>query len=166
MSNAMLGLQLRDPVGYAALPVTVTTRTMGESVGEAFERVGQYLNSRGIRPSGPGLIRYRQLNMEGPLVIEVGWVVPEDTWIDAPFVAEVLPGGRYAVASYSGPFADLVEVTTETLIWADLEGLTFDVTPAQGGEYWASRVEFYLEDPRVGPAGLEGQVEVCILTLD
>jgi hypothetical protein len=102
--------------------------------------------------------------MEGPFVIEVGWVIPEDTWVDAPFVADGLPGGRYAVASYSGPFADLVEVTTETLIWADLEGLTFDVAPAQGGEYWASRVEFYLDDPPLGPAGLEGSVEVCILT--
>src|SRR5690606_29036752 len=96
-------------------------------------------------------------------VIEVGWSIAENTWVDLPFVADVLPAGRYAVASYSGPYSRLEDVTTELLMWADLEGLTFDTGAVTGVETWASRMEVYLDDPRMGPEGLEGSAQVCMM---
>jgi hypothetical protein len=45
----------------------------------------------------------------------------------------------------------LKAVTGDLLAWADDEGLTFDVERRPDGEHWASRVEFYLSDPREVP---------------
>lgn len=165
MSNATFRAEHREPVTYVALPVTVTMNDIGERIGAAYNQLDVYLASRGINPTGPSLVRYRRLDMRGPFTIEVGWVIDEGTWIDLPYVADVLPPGRYAVASYDGPYSKLDEVTRETMMWADLNDLNFDVAPGEGGE-WASRVELYLEDPRAGEDGLEGPVEVAILTLD
>lgn len=147
-----------------ALPVTVTMHQIGERIGEAYERLDLYLASRGIHPSGPAVVRYRTVTASQPFVIDVGWVIPENTWIDLPYVADVLPGGRYAVGAFAGPYATLAEVTTETMMWADLAGFDVDVSRRDHVEHWESRIEVYLDDPRVGPDGLEGPVEVCLLT--
>ncbi|WP_062210863.1 GyrI-like domain-containing protein [Demequina oxidasica] len=165
MSNATYRVENREPVTYVALPVTVTMHDIGERIGAAYTQLDVYLAARGINPSGPSLVRYRKLDMRGPFTIEVGWVIPENTWIDLPYVADVLPAGRYAVGSFEGPYAHLEEVTRETLMWADLKDLNFDVEPGVDGK-WASRVELYLDDPREGEEGLEGPVEVAILTLE
>lgn len=166
MSNATFRAERREPITYVALPVQVTMADIGERIGGAYDQLDRYLASRGINPSGPSLVRYRVLDMDGSFTIEVGWIIAEGTWIDAPFVADALPAGRYAVGAFDGPYASLEEVTGETMMWADLQNLTFDITPAADGDDWAGRVELYLDDPREGPAGLEGPVEVCLLTLD
>lgn len=174
MSNATFRAEYREPVTYVALPITVTMHDIGARIGDAHEQLDRYLASRGINPAGPSLVRYRVLDQNRPFLVDVGWVIPENTWIDLPYVADVLPGGRYAVGSFSGPYARLPEVTAETMMWADLEGLEFEVTPNAGegasarrgepSQEWASRVEVYVDEPVVGAAGLEGPVEVCILT--
>jgi len=165
VSNATFRAERREPVTYVALPVTVTMRDIGERIGAAYDQLNIYLASRGINPTGPGVVRYRRLDMRGPFNIEVGWVIPANTWIDLPYVADALPGGHYAVGAYTGPYTNLAEVTNETMMWADLNNLTFDVDLGTGGD-WTSRVEFYHGDPREVVDGLDGHVEVCILTLD
>lgn len=165
MTNATFRAESREPVAYVALPVTVTMQHMGERIGAAYNQLDVYLASRGINPIGPSLVRYRRMDTRGHFTVEVGWVIAEGTWIDLPYVADTLPPGRYAVGSHDGPYANLADVTSETMMWADLQNLDFDVTPGDDGE-WASRVELYLDDPRAGEDGLEGPVEVAILTLD
>ncbi|WP_430868214.1 GyrI-like domain-containing protein [Demequina aurantiaca] len=162
MSNATFRAEHREPLTYVALPVTVTITDMGERVAAAYRQIELYLASRGINPSGPGVVRYRGTDQRGAFAVEVGWVIPENTWIDLPYVAELLPAGRYAVAAYTGPYSALDDVSAEVMMWADLTDLALDV--AAGGGEWVSRVELYLDDPRVGVDGLEGAVEVCILT--
>jgi effector-binding domain-containing protein len=166
VSNATFRAERRDAVTYVALPVAVTMRTIAERIGEAYEQLDRYLASRGIQPNGPSMVRYRVLDMDHSFTIEVGWEVAENTWVDLPYVADVLPGGRYAVASYTGPYSRLDEVAAETMMWADLQNLTFDVEPGARGDVWASRLERYLDEPRLGVDGLEGPTEVCIRTLD
>jgi len=162
MSSAQFQVEQREPITYCALPVTVRMNDIGARVAVAYEQLDLYLASRGIQPNGPGIIRYRLLEMGRPFTIEVGWAIPENTWIDLPYVADVLPAGRYVVGSHLGSFAVLDEVTSEALMWADLQDLTFDMSPSDAGDHWASRAELYLEAPKLGPQGLGGPVEICM----
>ena len=45
----------------------------------------------------------------------------------------------------------LAEATKALLDWAAGQGLSWDMTPAEGGERWGARLEIYLTDPGQEP---------------
>ncbi|PKQ27039.1 MAG: hypothetical protein CVT64_00900 [Actinobacteria bacterium HGW-Actinobacteria-4] len=165
---------------YVAALVDVTMDSIGERVVEALDELERYMASRGIDPAGPSLIRYRALSEHTPFMIEVGWITAEGLWIDAPYVADVLPEGHYATATHVGPYGALGDSTDELLRWADAEGVTFAVAnapgvPAHGGDLvigtesapggeWGCWYELYVTDPVESPAGPWGTVEIRMLT--
>lgn len=164
----MTGMRLehRPGIAYCALPVDVTMATLAAVVPDAMDDLERYMASRGIQPTGPSLIRYRTVSEHHPFTIEVGWAVEHGPWIDAPFIADTLPAGRYAAASHVGPYSELHAVTSALLEWGTDEGAIFDVIRADNGDHWLSWYELYADDPVEGPDGPEGAVEVCLRVLD
>lgn len=162
--NLALRVERRAATTYCAVPIEVTMASIGERVPEAIDDLERYMASRGIEAVGPSLIRYRSVSDEHPFTIEVGWVTREDVWIDAPFVADALPQGDYAVSVHHGPYADLSAATARLLEWGAGAGLDFAAgRVGTGADAWECWYEFYVSDPVVGPHGPEGAVEICLL---
>lgn len=158
-------LEQRPAMAYCALPVDVTMATIAAVVPDAVDDLERYMASRGIQPTGGTLMRYRTVSEEHPFTVEVAWVVEHGPWIEAPFVADAVPAGRYAVAIHDGTYGDLSAVTSELLDWGVQEGVVFDVIRADG-EHWSSWYELYTTEPVDGPRGPQGRVEVCLRVLD
>ncbi len=161
MTDASIGR--RQALTYCALPVRVRMESIAHDVPCALEELERYMASRGIQPAGSSLIRYRSVTNGEPFVIEVGWVTHEDIWIDAPFVADVLPEGTYVTWHHDGPFADLTRATSEALVWGERHGAVYDI---HEGQAWASWYELYESDPRDGSRGPEGAVAICLKILE
>jgi len=66
-------------------------------------------------------------------------------------VSGVLPAGRYAELTHVGHPSELMAATKALLDWAAEQGLTWDMTPGEGGERWGCRLETYLTDPSQEP---------------
>ena len=56
-----------------------------------------------------------------------------------------------ATLRYTGHPAALADAVAYLLKWAAGEGLTWDMTNAEGGERWAARLEIYETDPADEP---------------
>lgn len=110
-----------------------------------------WLGARGVAPAGPPFLKYNVIDMTRQLEIDNGVPVAAPVDGDGDVIAGVLPAGRYASLTHVGHPSELMGTTKTLLDWAAGQGLAFDVSPDAGGERWASRLEFYLTDPREEP---------------
>lgn len=112
-------------------------------IGQAFERLKLSISNAGVSVTGPMLAIYPddpELTPEAELQSYACVVVdPELTTGSADVTVETLPGGRYAVATHIGSYADLAQ-SWNTLMnqW----------TPASGAIHDPSRpcLEVYIDD--------------------
>ena len=81
---------------YVAIRATVTIDGFGELLGPAWGEVFGWLGQRGIEPAGPPLIRYRVIDMERQMEIDIGVPTSSSVTGDGRVVGDVLPGGRWA----------------------------------------------------------------------
>jgi len=110
-----------------------------------------WLGARGLTPAGPPFLKYNVIDMARELEMETGVPVAAAADADDHVVAGVLPAGRYATVTHTGHPSELVEVTGALLDWAEEQGLTWDMSPAEDGDRWGARLEFYLTDPAEEP---------------
>jgi effector-binding domain-containing protein len=110
-----------------------------------------WLSARGLAPAGPPFFRYRRIDLPRQLEVEPGVPLGERIAGDGNVVTGVLPAGRYAEVMYVGQPDGLVDATRALLDWADGEGLTWDMTEHDDGEWWGCRLENYLTDPAGEP---------------
>jgi effector-binding domain-containing protein len=134
--------------------VAIRARVNWTAVGEMGPRLGEvyaWPGARGLAPTGEPFFRYNVIDMTGELEVDAGVPVATAVDGDAPIVSGVLPAGRYATLTHVGHPSELVRVTKALLDWAAEQGLTWDMTPSEGGERWGSRLEVYLTDPGQEP---------------
>lgn len=155
-----ISLERRGALTYAAVVVEVTMGGLAEAIPRAHEDIERYLGSRGIEPAGPSIIRYRTISFDGPFTIEVGWVIEEGQWIEAPYIADLLDEGTYVVARHDGPYSGVGHSTEDAMTWADAHDVRFNVLDDE----WACWYEYYPTEPSMGAEGLQGRVDVCLLT--
>jgi effector-binding domain-containing protein len=147
---------IRAQVSMAGIPA-FAART-----GEVFD----WLGARGLKPAGPPFFRYNVIDMARELEMETG--VPIATAVDGDddVVAGVLPAGRYATVIHTGHPSELVKVTGALLDWAAEQGLTWDMSPSEDGEWWGARLEFYLTDPAEEPDMSKWQTQLAFRLAD
>ena len=104
--------------------------------------------------------------MARELEIEAGVPLAAAVDGDDHVVAGVLPAGRYATVTHTGHPSELVDVTGALLDWAAEQGLTWDISPAEDGDRWGARVEFYLTDPREEPDMSKWQTQLAFRLAD
>lgn len=156
------GIERRDALRYCALPATLHGSEVPRQVREAYQALDTFLGERNLEERGPSIIRYRRSSEDGPLEVEIGWIMDGLAEIDPPFVVDTLPEGNYVVGWHNGPYSRIAETTREIIAWADDQGVAWDTQPDAGGDRWASWYELYLTEPSYGPEGLTGSVEVCL----
>ncbi|MBA8793831.1 hypothetical protein FHX74_001436 [Friedmanniella endophytica] len=132
---------------YAAIGRSVTMAQLGEVLPPLNARVADWLDEHGGRISGPPFWRYRVIDMERELRVDVGF--PTETVLDGDDEVSTgeLPAGRYVDVVHHGHPDTLVGATADLLAWAEAQGLVFDRHDGPDGDVWESRLEFYLTDP-------------------
>ena len=113
-----------------------------------------WFKQKKINPDGAPFFNYIKMDA-GEMEIEVG--IPTNSRIDGDdrVQAGSFPSGKYAVASYTGPYNKLFEVHTEIENWKDENHLKFK----------APKVEFYPIDPVAEPDS-EKWVTIIINKID
>ncbi len=135
-------------------------------VAARFAEVFGWLGARGLPPAGPPFFKYNVIDMARELEVEAGVPVAAAVDSDGPVVSGVLPAGRYATLTYLGHPSELAGATTALLDWAAGQGLSWDVSPGEGGERWGSRLEIQLTDPTQEPDMSRWQTQLAFRLAD
>src|SRR5437868_840033 len=112
-------LEHRDAQHYVGIRTLASISELPEAIPGKHCKVYAWLKERGLSPSGPPFIRYRVINMETKLDIELGVPVANAVTANGGVLADALPAGRYASVVYTGPYAGhgLMRANASLLDW-------------------------------------------------
>ncbi|MEU5973653.1 GyrI-like domain-containing protein [Streptomyces sp. NPDC047315] len=135
------------------------------------DRLGEligWLSAQGAEFAGAPFFRFNTVDMAGESDVEAGVpVVVAPPATEGDIQTGALPAGHYATVRHTGHPDQLFAVITALRAWADEEGLTWDMTPLEGGaERWGCRLESYLTDPAVEPDMDKWEIELSFRLAD
>jgi effector-binding domain-containing protein len=140
-------------------------------VDKAFPELFGWLGERGIKPSGPPFIRFRELDAQGePLEIETATPVEGETQGDERVSAGILPAGRYLTLLHRGPYRsesapDLATAREQLTNWAADKGIVYSRETSRGTTLPCA-LERYLIGPVEEPDFTKWETEFAYLILD
>lgn len=76
----------------------------GKYLQPAWDEVYDWMKSKGIKPSGPAIIRYLTTDVSRELDIDVGFTIDKAVKGDDRIIADFLSAGRHATLLYTGPY--------------------------------------------------------------
>ena len=155
----------RAPQPYVSMRRNVTMDTIAEIADRIPEVLG-WMAAHGIEPVGAPFLRYRSIDLAGDLDMEAGAPIAAMAESDERVQSGLLPGGRYAVATYVGSYDRLVDVTSELLEWAASKGLAWDKTELDGAQEWGCRLEIYRTNPAEESDPMKWETELAFLLAD
>ena len=160
-------IEHRNAQPYMGIRAQVTMQELGKVLPPLWGEVYGWLASKGLKPTGAPLWRYRVIDMAAKLEIDVAVLVAGAAIGDNRIIADILPAGLYATLIYTGPYEGLMRATADLLAWADKKGVVWDKWQAGSkGEGWRARIENYLTDPRVEPDATKWQTELAFMLSD
>src|SRR4051812_756111 len=124
-------LEDRAEQPYVAIRSQVTMDEM-PGLPPLWDEVYGWLASKGIQPAGAPFWKYRIVDMENKLEIDVGVPVATAVAGEGRIVADTNAAGRYVTMVYTGPFDGdgLMKATESLLKWADKNGIAWDKWPS------------------------------------
>jgi effector-binding domain-containing protein len=131
---------------YVGIRRTVTMDTI-RSIADRIPVLIGWLDERGVAPAGAPFLRYWVIDMEHGLDVEAGVPVAEPSQGDGEVSSGVLPAGRYATVTHTGPYEGLVDATAALLAWTDAQGVALEVQDSTDGAVWGCRLEIYNTNP-------------------
>jgi effector-binding domain-containing protein len=156
-------LKNRPEQHYAAVRMQVLI-PFGDVLPSLYGEVNDWLAGKGMSPAGAPIIRYLTTDMSRKLDIEVGWPVSAPISGDSRIIPGLIPAGRYAVTTYTGPYDGLVDATAALLAWADKNNIAWKKSTVDGIEWWDARFEIYLTDPGIESDPQKWKTELVFLT--
>jgi effector-binding domain-containing protein len=136
----------RSATPYVALSRHVVL-PFDDEMPDILARLSAYLAQRGLPATGPLILKHNVVDMPR-LQMEFAVPVAHPVEAEGEFTSGVLPGGRHAEITYTGPYDDLVTVNAVLIGWARHAGLVFDSRRQPDGEWFAHRSEIC----HIGPA--------------
>jgi len=120
----------------------------GTVASKALADVYRRMKKRGIAAADAPFFRYNIIDM--PSALEIDFGVPTERVEDGDdvLVSGVLPAGRYAALTHTGPYRNLIAANGALLDWIKAEGLRLDMHPSPAGDVFGCRLEFYPTDPK------------------
>ena len=109
-------------------------------IGPAYQRIGGFLGSQGLTPSGPPYVGYHNEDMQD-LEIEIGFPIQGPFEPEGEFEEGALPDGEYASTLHIGPYSDFEQSYSRLSTWLKEKSLV-----PLGPCY-----EVYLNDPADTP---------------
>lgn len=161
-------LEDRAAIPYVAIRSQVSMDEMPK-LPSLWDEVYGWLGSKGIQPVGAPFWKYRIVDMENKLEIDVGVPIATPVAGEGRIVADTIPAGRYVTMVYTGPFEGdgLMKATESLLNWADKNGIVWDKwSSGSTGEGWKARLENYWTDPQAEPDPQKYETELAFKTAD
>jgi effector-binding domain-containing protein len=150
---------------YVAIRARVTPAGLS-ALADRLPEVFGWLGGRGLVPDGAPFFKYNVIDMMRELEVEAGVPVAEAVDGDGQVVSGVLPAGRYATLTHVGHPSELVAATARLQDWAAAQELTWDMSPGDDGERWASRLEIFLTDPSQEPDASKWETQLAFRLAD
>lgn len=140
--------EYRPEQPYIAIPAQVPI-PFGSFLNPLWKEAASWLQKNSLTPSGAPFIRYLTTDMSSRLDIEVGFPVSSVVRGDSRIVFGLLPAGRYAVLTYTGPYKGkgIYKANVAMMEWGEKNRVRWDKTVIDGVDHWSARVEWYLTDP-------------------
>ena len=132
-------------------------------VDQLLKELRSWMKAQGATDAGPFFLRLHVIDMDGPMDIEVGCMVPEPSPGDERVKPGTLPAGQYASLRYS---RYALRANRALPTWAKQKGLTWDHWDAPLGDGFCCRYEAYLTDDRLEPKKSVWKVELAIKLSD
>lgn len=132
-------------------------------VDQLLKELRSWLKLQGVTDAGPFFLRLHVVDMNGPMDIEVGYVVPEPLLGDERVRPGVLPAGQYASLRYS---RYALRANRALQDWAKREGVVWARWDDPAGDGFCCRYEAYLTDYRLEPRKSVWEVELAIKIAD
>ena len=160
-------IEHRNGRPYVGIRAQVKMQELGRTLPPIWGEVYGWLASKGLKPAGAPLWRYRVIDMAVKLEIDVAVPVAAAVIGDNRIIADILPAGRYATLIYTGPYEGLRQATADLLAWAGKKDIVWDKQPAgPKSEAWRARVENYLTDPTKEPDPAKWETELAFKLAD
>ncbi len=134
---------------YIAVRLAVSI-PFGEAMDPAFDELFSAFARAGVAPNGMEFIKFNLIDMPR-LEIDVGMTTNAAIPLAGRLIEGELPAGRYVSLTYTGPYADLMDVTAMLVGWAKEQGLTWDSHRTPDGEKFAGRLEVHDNNPSIEP---------------
>ena len=160
-------IEFRAEQTYAAIRAKVAV-PFGSVLGDLWGEVQTWLASQEAAMTGAALIRYLTTDMSKELDIEVGFLVAEALPGKSRISAGILPAGRYAVLSYTGPYQGdgIYRANIALIEWAKQNHIVWQMSTQDNVEWWGGRAEIYLTDPEKEPDSKKWRTELVFLVAD
>jgi effector-binding domain-containing protein len=109
----------------------------------------RWMRKRGVEAIDAPFFRYNIIDMPSALEIDFGAPTAVEEAGDDAVVSGLLPAGRYASLTYTGPYTGLIKANAALLDWIAAAGLKLDMHSSPAGDVFGCRLEIYLTDPKV-----------------
>ena len=157
------GISTRSEQHTVGIRTVTPFKGMFAVVDQLLKEVRSWMKARGMTDAGPFFLRLHVIDMDGPMDIEVGCLVPEPVPGDGRVEPGTWPAGRYASLRYS---RYALRANRALLDWAKQEGLAWDRWETPTGDAFRCRYEAYLTDYRLEPKKSVWEVELAIKLSD
>ncbi len=109
-------------------------------LGQAFEKLEEYLRFNSEAPAGPPFVAYYNMDMQA-LEIEIGFPTARPLPETEEIKSREIPAGMYASCLYTGPYAEIAPAYQELTAWIGQNGY----------EPTGAAIEYYLNEPMSTP---------------
>lgn len=153
-------LQQRGAQPYAAIRIRIPQSQISSACPPLIGEVFAWVAAQGLEPAGPPFFRYARMEPDAE-TIDVG--VPlarKATVTDDRVRTGLLPAGRYAVLTYTGPYTGVPQAAQRLMSWVPQQGLQQAVSP---GDQEMAYIEFYPTDPMREPDPQKWVTELALL---
>jgi effector-binding domain-containing protein len=151
---------------YVAIRTQVPQQELGTVIPQLIEEVFAWLTKQGVAPAGAPFIRYHAINQTmTSLDVELGEQVATPLLGQGQIHPGILPAGRYATLTYTGPKNGL-QANATLIAWGAKQGLVWDSWAVENDEGFGGRFEFFLTGPAREPDPEKWETEVAIRLAD
>jgi effector-binding domain-containing protein len=141
-------IEYREEKLYMGIRTIAPFKGMFAEVDKLIKELRRWVKQHGVAGEGPFFLRYHVIDMEGPMDIEVGFVVKEHLPSDERVKPGVLPSGNYATLTYSGSG---LAGNKALISWAKDNNAAWDRWDDKAGDGFCCRYEAFLTAPRLQP---------------
>lgn len=156
-------IDYREERPYVGVRTVTPFRGMFAVVDALLKELRGWAKAQGVADEGPFFLRYHVIDMNGPMDLEVGFMVLSPLPGDGRVRPGVLPAGRYASLTYTGSGM----AGNKALIgWARDNGVVFDRRDDPAGDAFRCRYEAYTTDYRLEPRKSRWEIDLAIKVAD
>ena len=156
-------IDYREEKLYMGIRTVAPFNGMFAEVDKMLKELRTWVKQHGIADEGPFFLRYHVIDMNGPMDIEVGFMVSAHLPGNERVKPGMLPAGRYASLIYTGSGM----AGNKALIgWAQENGIAWDRWDDAAGDAFRCRYEAYLTDYRVEHRKTLWEIDLAIKIAD